>query len=63
MDISGNAQCIAFSSLQISEPEIPMNVINIDLDDLDNPQLVSDYVNGIYDYMRELEQRFPVNEQ
>lgn len=35
-------------------------ISDIDKDDKDNPQLVSEYVNDIYDYMRELEKRFAV---
>ena len=64
MDISANSQCMAFSALQIEDKEvIPANVQNIDSEDADNPQLVCQYVNGIYDYMRELEQRYPVKVQ
>ena len=32
-----------------------LTVEDIDADDKDNPQLVSDYVNDIYHYMRKLE--------
>ena len=32
-----------------------MNVEDIDANDKDNPQLVSEYVNDIYSYMRSLE--------
>ena len=32
-----------------------LNIQNIDANDKENPQLVSDYVNDIYEYMRELE--------
>lgn len=59
MDISANSQCMAFSSMQITDA-LPKNVQNIDCEDADNPQLVCEYVNGIYDYMRELEQKYPV---
>ncbi|XP_064608933.1 G2/mitotic-specific cyclin-B-like [Liolophura sinensis] len=38
------------------------NVEDIDANDRDNPQLVSEYVNEIYDYMRSLERRFSVKE-
>ena len=31
------------------------NVDNIDKDDLENPQLVVEYVNEIYEYLRQLE--------
>ena len=34
---------------------LPVNVQDIDQDDGDNPQLVAEYVNDIYDYMRQLE--------
>ena len=37
-----------------------LNVHDIDAEDADNPQLVSDYVNDIYDYMRELECAYPI---
>lgn len=32
-----------------------LNVQDIDANDKENPQLVSEYVNDIYDYMRTLE--------
>lgn len=38
-----------------SKTLLPINVADIDKDDRDNPQLVSDYVNDIYNYLRELE--------
>lgn len=47
MDISANKE-EAFSKA-LSRVE------DIDVNDKDNPQLVSEYVNEIYDYMRELE--------
>ena len=34
-----------------------LNVQDIDVNDKDNPQLVSEYVNDIYEYMRSLEVR------
>jgi len=37
-----------------------LNVEDIDKDDVENPQLVSVYVNDIYNYMRDLEGQFPV---
>ena len=49
MDIS---QSEAFS-----KQLLPVNVQDIDQDDGDNPQLVAEYVNDIYDYMRQLEVR------
>ena len=33
------------------------NIENIDLEDMNDPQLVSEYVNEIYGYMRELEEK------
>ena len=39
---------------------LPVNVQDIDQDDGDNPQLVAEYVNDIYDYMRQLEVRLRV---
>ena len=33
------------------------NIENIDLEDMSDPQLVSEYVNEIYGYMRELEEK------
>ncbi|CAC5395051.1 CCNB2 [Mytilus coruscus] len=52
MDISANKE-EAFSKA-LSRVE------DIDANDKDNPQLVSEYVNEIYDYMRELEDKYPV---
>ena len=37
---------------------IPDNVTDIDKGDSENPQLVSEYVNDIYDYMFDLERQF-----
>lgn len=36
------------------------NVQDIDVNDKDNPQLVSEYVNDIYNYMRVLEIKYPI---
>jgi cyclin B len=47
MDISANKE-EAFSKAYT-------RVEDIDVNDKDNPQLVSEYVNDIYQYMRELE--------
>jgi len=55
MDISASSQCEAFS-----KHFLPPNVADIDKEDHDNPQLVSEYVNEIYDYMRKLEDRFAI---
>lgn len=55
MDISASE---AFSQKQILQ-----NVLDIDKDDKDNPQLVSEYVNEIYDYMRDLERKFNVGKR
>lgn len=49
MDISVNSQSDAFSARTF------INVPDIDSEDGANPQLVSIYVNDIYDYMRSLE--------
>ncbi|XP_029647094.1 G2/mitotic-specific cyclin-B [Octopus sinensis] len=44
-----------------TEPRIDMaNVVDIDVDDHENPQLVSEYVNDIYNYLRELEKTYTV---
>ena len=51
MDISGNEFTL---DKQVPPP------VNIDKDDKDNPQLVSEYVNEIYSYMRILEVKFGV---
>lgn len=48
MDISGDAGPDAFSKALF-------NVQDIDASDKENPQLVSEYVNDIYEYMRVLE--------
>ena len=53
MDISANAAGDAFSKQMLS-------VNDIDKDDHDNPQLVSAYVNDIYDYLWKLERAQPV---
>lgn len=37
-----------------------LNVQDIDANDKDNPQLVSEYVNDIYEYMRTLEKKYTV---
>ena len=50
MDISATSQSDAFS-----KHFLPPNVQDIDRDDNDNPQLVAEYVNDIYQYMRHLE--------
>ena len=39
------------------------NIENIDLEDQNDPQLVSEYVNGIYGYMRFLENQQSVREK
>lgn len=46
MDISGELDAI-----------LPLGITNIDEEDRDNPQLVAEYVNGIYTYLRKLERR------
>lgn len=50
MDVSNDGAEDAFSKAFFSE-----QVDDIDAEDLDNPQLVSIYVNSIYSYMRKLE--------
>ncbi len=52
MDISASSQCEAFS-----QDMLPDSVRDIDTEDLDNPQLVAEYVGDIYAYMRHLEVR------
>lgn len=39
---------------------LPPGVENIDLDDHENPLLVAEYVTDIYEYMRELEEKYNV---
>lgn len=58
MDMSSNSQGEEAFSKQL----LPLlqNVQDIDKDDRDNPQLVSEYVNDIYEYMRELERACPI---
>lgn len=59
MDLSTNSQGEeAFSKQLLKE-----NVNDIDKDDHDNPQLVSEYVNDIYTYLRHLEVRYPIRAQ
>jgi len=59
MDLSTNSQGEeAFSKQMLKE-----NVNDIDKDDQDNPQLVSEYVNDIYAYLRQLETRYPLRPQ
>ncbi|GAB1609400.1 G2/mitotic-specific cyclin-B-like isoform X1 [Argonauta hians] len=49
------------SPMEVCESKVDMgNVVDIDADDFDNPQLVSDYVNEIYNYLRKLEKLYPV---
>nr|ACT37345.1 cyclin B [Tachypleus tridentatus] len=56
MDIS-TSDDDAFSSRLL-----PDNVKNIDAEDIDNPQLVSEYVNDIYKYLRDLEVQYSIKE-
>jgi len=59
MDLSTNSQGEeAFSKQMLKE-----NINDIDKDDHDNPQLVSEYVNDIYAYLRQLETRYPIRSQ
>lgn len=58
MDISASSDSDdvdAFSKQTIDD------VTDIDRDDHDNPQLMSEYVNEIHDYMRHLELIYPVH--
>eukprot|EP00730_Choanoeca_flexa_P013569 TRINITY_DN5463_c0_g1_i1.p1 TRINITY_DN5463_c0_g1~~TRINITY_DN5463_c0_g1_i1.p1 ORF type:complete len:378 (+),score=131.50 TRINITY_DN5463_c0_g1_i1:191-1324(+) len=41
--------------------QLPPNVEDIDTEDMENPQMVSEYVTEIYTYMRELELKFKVD--
>lgn len=56
MDISANSQGEEAYSKQL------LNVKEIDKEDGDNPQLVSEYVNDIYSYMRTLERELGIKE-
>lgn len=59
MDLSTNSQGEeAYSKQMLKE-----NINDIDKDDQDNPQLVSEYVNEIYAYLRQLETRYPIRSQ
>jgi len=59
MDLSTNSQGEeAYSKQMLKE-----NIIDIDKDDSDNPQLVSEYVNEIYAYLRRLESSYPIRSQ
>lgn len=51
---------ISISKDGFSQNILPNNVNDIDSEDNDNPQLVSNYVNCIYNYMRELEVKYPI---
>jgi hypothetical protein len=59
MDMSNNSQ----GEEAFSKQMLKMNVNDIDRDDRDNPQLVSEYVNDIYHYLRRLEMQYPVRAQ
>ncbi len=59
MDMSANSQGEEAFSKQLLALNM-QKVTDIDKDDQGNPQLVAEYVNDIYDYMRELERKFPV---
>ena len=56
MDMSNNSQGEEAFSRQM----LKLNVHDIDRDDRDNPQLVSEYVNDIYHYLRRLEVEYPI---
>lgn len=57
MDTSANSQGEEAFSKQL------LKVTDIDKDDMDNPQLVAEYVNDIYDYMRHLETAMPIGQR
>ena len=42
-----------------AKTKLPAHITDIDKEDKENPQLVSEYVNDIYDYLRILEVRPP----
>ena len=46
--------------ISATEAKLIVPVGDIDKDDKDNPQLVSEYVNDIYQYMRDLESTYSV---
>lgn len=51
MDTSAGEQAFSKHLLKVND---------IDKDDMDNPQLVAEYVNDIYEYMRHLETSLPI---
>ncbi|XP_013773123.1 G2/mitotic-specific cyclin-B-like [Limulus polyphemus] len=57
MDVSADDLAEAFSSQLL-----PPSVENIDAEDDGNPQLVTEYVNDIYKYMRALEMKYSIRE-
>jgi len=59
MDMSNNSQ----GEEAFSKQMLKLNVNDIDKDDRDNPQLVSEYVNDIYHYLRHLETEYPIKVQ
>jgi len=59
MDLSTNSQ----GEEAFSKQMLKVNINDIDKDDHDNPQLVSEYVNEIYAYLRQLETRYPIRSQ
>ena len=61
MDLSSNSQGEEAFSKQMLK--LNVNVNDIDKDDSDNPQLVSEYVNDIYHYLRHLEAICPIRSQ
>ncbi|XP_023220098.1 G2/mitotic-specific cyclin-B-like [Centruroides sculpturatus] len=64
------AEKISTDEMDVSEVEelaeafstrmLPGDVNDIDAEDSENPQLVSNYVNDIYKYLRELEIQYPI---
>jgi cyclin B len=59
MDLSHNSQ----GEEAFSKQMLKLNINDIDRDDRDNPQLVSEYVNDIYHYLRHLEAKFTVRDK
>jgi hypothetical protein len=58
MDLSNNS----VGDEAFSKELLKLNINDIDRDDRDNPQLVSEYVNDIYQYLRQLETRYVIRE-
>lgn len=59
-EVPASPMDISLQGEAFSKQMLPSNVVDIDKDDSDNPQLVSEYVNDIYEYMRSLERELNV---